>query len=194
MYLGLFTHLDRIIRYNKKIEDFLRRHGFFKRFMKGIEEGGEFIISEEEYNILKKLKGRRRVGGNAGNAAQFLSFNRIKSIVSCPLRPKSLMKILGKNVYVVSNGKIKKARISWRNDPEIEHIVIEKNDKRVIFTYDPVARDFILDEEFWEMVREPLFLSGFHIIPGKIRRTKEISELIEEKKIISVEIMDIIIF
>ncbi len=189
MYLGLFTHFDRIVKYNKRVEKFLKETGFFDRFLEGYLEGGkEFLISKEEFEILRKLKGKRRIGGNAGNAAQFLSFNGIKTILSVPFRPKSLMKMLGRNVYVVCNKEIREARRCWRKDPEIEHIIVEKGETRVIFTYDPVSENFILDKEFWEFISKPLFISGFHVVYPNIKnieKTKEISDAIYDKEIIT---------
>ncbi|HJW96915.1 MAG TPA: ADP-dependent glucokinase/phosphofructokinase [archaeon] len=178
-FLGLFAHWDVIAR--QEPPEFLAK--FFSR--KGDSE--IFISKKLHSRILSSLTNPERIiGGNAANAAATLSDIGIASVLSCPSRPKNLMSELSRHKIFVMSKRREKSPISCsRPDEEAEHIIFEKEGYRKIFNYDMVQLDFLLDEDFWDSVKNAsyLFLSGFHAVPRKHRKkVNEIADMLEDRK------------
>ena len=196
IFLGLFTNLDLVIKdYRlggfKGIEplspskEILSEPGEVLHILK--QEGdSEHLITKELFEFLKKrFKGKRKIGGNAGNAAMILSELGIPCVLSCPSRPETIMDMLGryKGVRVVREGCFISPPKAAKSDSEFEHLSFEKEGYRKIFTFDPVSFGCVLDEDFWEKINSAdlLWLCGFHLVSEKYKHKVDvISDMLEE--------------
>ena len=178
-FLGPFVHWDVVTR--QEPPKFLGK--FFK------EE------KDSEYHISKKLHSRiasslvnleRRIAGNAGNAAVSISELGIASVLSCPNRAKPLMSGLAKHkIFLMSGGKESPPLKCSRLDDDPEHVVFEMKRYRKIFNYDEIQRNFILDYDFWNSIKNSnyLFLCGFHNVPERHKKkANEIADFLENRK------------
>ncbi|RLJ09796.1 MAG: hypothetical protein DRP15_02360, partial [Candidatus Aenigmatarchaeota archaeon] len=159
--MALFVHWDAVIKLEQIRDTGKTVHGTvsnLKDFYKVLSSHGdsEHMITKKLYERLKKLypKRERRIGGNAGNAAVALAELDIPCVISCPLRPKGLMQTLARfGIRVVNRGKdVMPVKVA-KDDPEIEHLVFECGQNRKIFVWDPFAQRLMLDQDFWESVR-----------------------------------------
>ena len=190
-FLGLFVCWDVVVR--QEPPEFLGKYFSTK-------SDSEIFITEKLHSrILSSLVGAERIiGGNAGNAAVTLSDLGIPCVLSCPSRPRSLMSELSKyRIFLASGGKEVTPMKCFRPDPNPEHIIFEMNDwkeggkasfsrgYRKIFTYDEVQSKFLLDNDFWNSLKNAnyLFLSGFHCVPEKRKKkTGQIADFLEKRK------------
>jgi len=198
IFLGLFTNMDFIIKdYDmgrfkeispaKPSKEILSEPGEVLYLLRQ-KEDCERLIDRKLFEFLKEgFKGTRKLGGNACNSALVLSELGIPSVLSCPVRPESIMEILGKHKEVKLADKrgfldpVKAAR----KDPEYEHLSFEKKDHRNIFTFDPMSYECMLDEHFWEKIKlaDILWLCGFHLVSWKHKnRVDLISDMLTEAR------------
>ena len=192
IYTSLFVHWDLIAKTKLKTKpvkpcsEKLTRPQEISYVLK--QEGDkEYPITEELFNTVKeKLKGEMRIGGNAGNASVSLGELSIPSVLSSPIRPKSLMRKLSEYpIKLISNNKETKPVLCSRKDPEFIHIIFEEKNQRKIFTYDPMCEELWLDYDFWPAVKNAdlLFLSGFHLVDRKYEKNlKYILDILQERK------------
>jgi len=189
-FLGLFAQWDVIVRQEppKAIRNFFRD-----------KSDSEHFISQKLHHQISSalLNPRRSIGGNAGNAAAALSDLGIPCVLSCPSRAKPFMSELAKHkIFLMRKGIETSPLKCARPDEDPEHVIFEmvsrkEADKsgfnrsyRKIFNYDEVQRNFLLDHEFWNSLKNAnyLFLSGFHCVPEKRKeKVKEIADFLEKR-------------
>jgi ADP-dependent phosphofructokinase/glucokinase len=178
-FLGLFANWDVVTRQEPP--------GFLRRFFIRKTDSEIFISKKLHSRISSSLANpERMIGGNAANAAVSLSEIGIASVLSCPARPRKLMSELSKHrISVMLDGKEKSPLPCSRKDEDPEHIIFEMGEYRKIFNYDKVQLDFLLDQDFWDSLKNAsyLFLSGFHTVPKKHKqKAKEIADFLEGRK------------
>lgn len=198
IFLGLFTNLDSVIKdYDtgefkgiepvKPSNEILLEPGEVLYVLKQ-KHDSEHLINKKLFEFLKKnFRGKRKIGGNAGNASLILSELGTPSFLSCPTRPKSIMKILGKHkgIKVAGERVFLNPLDAARKDPEYEHLCFEGRDYRKIFTFDPVSYECMLDEYFWKKIKlaDILWLCGFHLVSWKYRKKVDmVADMLAEAK------------
>jgi len=198
IFLGLFTNLDSIItNYDtgkfegiepvKPSKEILSEPGEVVYVLKQ-KHDSEHLIDKKLFEFLKRnFGGRKKIGGNAGNASVILSELGIPSILSCPLRPRSIMEILSKykGIKLTNKTGFVDPIETIRDDLEFKHMCFEEKDHRKIFTFDPPSFDCMLDENFWEKINfaDILWLCGFHLVSQKCKnKVDSISDMLAEAK------------
>jgi len=178
-FLGLFAHWDVVTRQEPP--------GFLKEYFTRKSDSEIFITEKVHSRISSSLAGAERIiGGNAANAAVALSELGIPCILSCPARSRPFMSELAKHkIFLMSGGKESAPMKCARPDKGPEHIIFEMGSYRKIFNYDEVERDFLLDRDFWDSLKNAnyLFLSGFQTTPEKQKqKVREMADFLESRK------------
>ena len=182
IWVGLFAHIDSVTRGTLDLLLELKKMGIK-------EHGKEHFVSEAKFRKINGLVEMRewRVGGNAGNAALFLGNLGVECNLSAPTRPKMLMEFFDGLPVFVWGLRRKAAKMSGKNDPAYEHLVIElfpplSESGRTIISWDPMTKEGQLDAGFWENMDKGIFLlSGLHLIE-KRKKINEIIDRLREKK------------
>ncbi|HDD45905.1 MAG TPA: hypothetical protein ENG42_00370 [Candidatus Aenigmarchaeota archaeon] len=180
---ALFTNWDRIIK--SKLENIPTKLRYFFKVKDGDEE---VTIDKKVYDYLREKfsKSERRIGGNAGNASIALAKLSIPSVLSMPIRPKSLIhELSGLPIKVAKGKRFERPEKCVRSDPEFEHFIFELNGCRKILTYDRMSNELWLDEDFWNNIKRAklLYISGFHLVHEKYRKRIEyICDILSEFK------------
>lgn len=186
VFLGLFTNLDRIISGYDVSEignvDPLKPSGAVLtkpgEVLYALEKGDcdcEHVISRRIYDFLsERFPGKVQIGGNAGNAAVTLSELGVESVLSCPMRPEKLLRMLGrhKGIRIASSRRIEKPADVRQQGTCFEHLCFEKGRSRKIFTFDPASCRCEIDGDFWNNVGKDdlLWLGGLHLVSWRCRK------------------------
>lgn len=197
VFIGLFTNLDFVIKdfniLNLTAEPvapskvLLSKPGEVLHVLKQ-KYDSEHLIDEELFDLIKKnSKWKTKIGGNAGNASIALSELGIPCVLSCPVRPKSIMELLNEHggIKIANEGGFANPIEAIRKDPEYEHLCFEEKDHRKIFTFDTMSHECMLDEHFWDKIHKAdmLWFCGFHLVsPNYKDKVDRISDIIEEAK------------
>ncbi len=187
IFIGLFNNWDSIISLRDvDFQEWNRKYDNLKKFMESRVDG-ELIINKDEFSFLEK-RTRRRVrflGGNAGNAAECLGEAGLKPVLSCPMRSKTMLSYLSaKGVLIAEEDKIKSPLDCRPNNKEYEHIAIENEGCRHLFTYDPVTERLEIDYDFFSGLKSAdlLWISGFHLVSLDFKdKIKEVGDLLEDR-------------
>ena len=187
IFTGFFDNWDSVSRFGDV--DFRQWIGKYKKLRKYLEmhEDTETLIDEKEFRFLDSIikKRERFLGGNGANAAVALSEAGIKPVMSCPARTEYILSELSLKGILMAEGDIivppEKASL---NNKEYEHISIENEGYRHIFTYDPIAFEMDIDYNFISALKmaDLLWISGFHLANRSAKsRIDEIADDLEDR-------------
>jgi len=199
---GLYSHLDSIIKVDKKVLDWVKKSREVKPnklVLDSIEEvvyslkksrDNESLISRKVYDKLDSLFPKReiRLGGNGNNMGRTLFELGMTPLVSYPIRPEELMRASPKLKVAVRNKLTIPLKAIRENDPTYDHIIFEFKKWRDILCWDLMTSRGVFDKDFLKIAFNPKFtdiavISYAHLLlPSYKKRTDYILEFIKKER------------
>jgi len=199
---GLYSHLDSIIKVDKKVLDWVKKSRAAKPnklVLDSIEEvvytlkksvDNESLISKKVYDELDSFFPKRKVrlGGNGNNMGRTLFELGITPLVSYPIRSGELMRVSPNLKVAVGNRLTTPIKAVRKNDPTYDHIIFESKKWRDILCWDLMTSRGVFDRDFLELAFTPKFtdvaiISYAHLLlPSYKKRTDYILEFIKKKR------------